>query len=150
MEIYSYSKKAVVEQYLFSVALVVAAILVGHFLLGVIAVMIALLFVKDGLRLQNETVEINEEGLKIYKKDQVVKSLLWQDMTYIVVKGRKWLVMSDGEKKYTLTHQLEDLHIVAKKIIDFNRKNKKLFVDPTMNDVFHVGVKLNEHNNIVK
>ena len=112
--------------------------LVGNWLLGAIAGLIAILFVKDALRLQRESVEIAEDGLRIYSKEKVVKELLWRDMEYIVVKGKKWLVMSDGEQKYTLTNQLEDLHVIAKQIIDYNRNNKKLFVDPTMNDVFQV------------
>jgi len=124
--------------------------LVGNWLLGAIAGLIAILFVKDALRLQRESVEIAEDGLRIYSKEKVVKELLWRDMEYIVVKGKKWLVMSDGEQKYTLTNQLEDLHVIAKQIIDYNRNNKKLFVDPTMNDVFQVGVKLNGENNIIK
>ena len=148
--IYKYSSKAIRNQYLFSVLLIAATLVVGNLLLGIIATIIAVLFVKDAIKLQTETVEIAEDGLRIYRKDKVVRELLWQDMEYIVVKGRKWLVMFDGQRKLTLTDQLEDLHVVAKQIIDYNRKNKKLFVDPTINDVFQVGVKLNGNNNIIK
>lgn len=148
--IYKYSKKAIRNQYLFSATLIIATLLVGNWLLGVVAAGIAILFVRDALRLQNESIEITEKGMRIYKKDKVSKELLWPDMEYIVVKGKKWLVMSDGIQKYTLTDQLDGLHKIAKEIIDFNRKNKTLFVDPTINDVFHVGVKLNGDNNIIK
>lgn len=126
-----------------------AALVVGNWLLGIIATIIAVLFVKDAIKLQTETVEIAEDGLRVYRKDKLVREILWQDMEYIVVKGKKWLVMFDGQRKLTLTDQLEDLHVVAKEIIDFNRKNKKLFVDPTINEVFQVGVKLNGNNNII-
>jgi hypothetical protein len=143
-------KKEIQKQYMFSAVLMIAVLLVGNWLLGGVAAAIAILFVRDAIRLQNESVEINESGMKIYKKDKIAKELLWQDMEYIVVKGKKWLVMSDGTKKFTLTDQLEDLHKVAKEIIDYNRNNKTLFVDPTMNDVFHVGVKLNGENHIIK
>lgn len=147
--IYKYSNKAIRNQYLFSVLLVMAALVVGNWLLGIIATIIAVLFVKDAIKLQTETVEIAEDGLRVYRKDKLVREILWQDMEYIVVKGKKWLVMFDGQRKLTLTDQLEDLHVVAKEIIDFNRKNKKLFVDPTINEVFQVGVKLNGNNNII-
>lgn len=148
--IYKYSSKEVRKQYLFSATLIIAVLLVGNLLLGAVAALIAVLFIKDALRLQNESVEILEDRLRIYRKDSISKELLWSDMEYIVVKGKKWLVMSDGERKITLTDQLDDLHIIAKEIIDYNRKNKTLFVDPTINDVFHVGVKLNGENNIIK
>lgn len=126
-----------------------AALVVGNWLLGIVVTIIAVLFVKDAIKLQTETVEIAEDGLRVYRKDRVVREILWQDMEYIVVKGKKWLVMFDGERKLTLTDQLEDLHVLAKEIIDYNRKNKKLFVDPTINEVFQVGVKLNGNNNII-
>lgn len=148
--IYKYSSKAIRNQYLFSATLIIAVLLVGNLLLGAVAAIVAIMFVRDALRLQNESVEILEDRLRIHHKDKVSKELLWQDMEYIVVKGKKWLVMSDGERKITLTDQLDELHIIAKQIIDFNRTNKKLFVDPTLNDVFHVGVKLNGDNNIIK
>lgn len=124
--------------------------IVRNWLLGAVSILIAIMFLRDALRLSKETVEIAEDGLKIYRKDEIVKELRWTDMEYIVVKGKKWLVLSDGDSKITLTDQLESLHVVAKQIIDYNRKNKKLFVDPTINDVFHVGVKLNGNNNIIK
>ncbi len=148
--IYKYASKEIRKQYLFSATLMIAVLLVGNYLLGGVAAAIAIMFVRDALRLQKESVEIAEDGLRIYHKDKMVKELLWIDMEYIVVKGKKWLVMSDGERKITLTDQLEELHVIAKQIIDFNRTNKKLFVDPTMNDVFHVGVKLNGENHIIK
>jgi len=148
--IYKYASKEIRKQYLFSATLMIAVLLVGNYLLGGVAAVIAIMFVRDALRLQKESVEIAEDGLRIYRKDKMVKELLWIDMEYIVVKGKKWLVMSDGERKITLTDQLEELHVIAKQIIDFNRTNKKLFVDPTMNDVFHVGVKLNGENHIIK
>lgn len=124
--------------------------IVRNWILGAVSILIAIMFLRDALRLSKETVEIAEDGLKIYRKDEIVKELRWTDMEYIVVKGKKWLVLSDGDSKITLTDQLESLHVVAKQIIDYNRKNKKLFVDPTINDVFHVGVKLNGNNNIIK
>lgn len=148
--IYKYSSKAIRNQYLFSGTLIVAVLLVGNLLLGAIAGLISIMFIRDALRLQNESVEILEDRLRIYHKGKVSKELLWMDMEYIVVKGKKWLVISDGQRKITLTDQLDDLHVIAKQIIDFNRSNKKLFVDPTLNDVFHVGVKLNGDNNIIK
>ncbi|MBN2899551.1 MAG: hypothetical protein JXO44_12325 [Clostridia bacterium] len=148
--IYKYSSKAIRNQYLFSALLVIATLLVRNWLLGAVAVIVAVLFVKDALKLQRESVEIAEDGLRIYRNEKLVRELLWINMEYIVVKGKKWLVMFDGERKLTLTDQLEDLHVVAKKIIDYNRSNKSLFVDPTINDVFQVGVKLNGENHIIK
>lgn len=150
MVIYKYMKKEIQKQYIFSALLIIAVLLVGNWLLGGVVVTIAILLVKDAIRLKNESVEINAKGMKIYKKDILDQELLWQDMTYIVVKGKKWLVLSDGVRKFKLTDQLQDLHKAAKEIIDYNRTNKTLFVDPTINEVFHVGVKLNSENHIIK
>ncbi len=130
--------------------LIIAVLIVGNLLLGGVAAIIAIMFLRDALRIQSESIEVLEDRLRVYHKEKISKELLWNDMEYIVVKGKKWLVLSDGEMKITLTDQLDELHVIAKQIIDYNRKNKTLFVDPTLNEVFHVGVKLNGENNIIK
>ncbi len=147
--VFKYSKKAINKQYFFIVLLLILPVVIQDYLVILFSAIVAVILTKDVIKIRIETIHIDKNSIKIYHSSNMVREILFTDLEYIVVKGKKWLVLHDGKKKLTITDQLEDLHILAKKIIDYNRKNKKLFVDPTITEVFQVRVKLNSENHII-
>jgi len=152
VHIYKHSEKAIRKQFMYSGFLILPCILSRSILFSGIIVVVAILFIRDAIKMKNTEIKLDDEGIYIYIKGNIGKKIIWKEMTYVVVKSKKWLILSDDKIKITLTDSIEDLRGLASEIINYNRKNKKLFVDPSVPKIFGVDVKLKNHagGNIVQ
>lgn len=129
-------------------ALLVAGILVNVWMVRLILIAIAIMFMRDTYRKQYTAYKLDEEGIEVLYRGNRKDYIPWKELEYVITKNGKWLVVSDGNKKITLTDGIENLPQLACDVIDYNRKNKNLIVDPNVPRCFPVDIKVNDRFNI--
>ena len=152
VHIYKHSEKAIRKQFMYSGFLIFPCILSKSLFFSSIIVIVAILFIRDAIKMKKTEIKLDDEGISLYVKDELRKKIIWKDMVYVVVKSKKWLVLGDDNTKITLTDSIEDLRTLAVDVINYNRKNKKLFVDPSVREIFGINIELKNHDggNIVQ
>lgn len=147
---YQYSLKGKIISVLSVVILIALFFIVKHIVFKTLFMLFALLMVKDAISVMTFSYHVTDQGL--YRQDVFGKRQVcnWHDLEYITItkKNKKWIALVSNDRiKYIKDHIL-NRDMLLKEMIGYAKKNKELAIHDTINEVYQLGLNLNDQGKI--
>jgi len=129
---YKYTKKTLLLDFTYAAILFALAIFINvHVMYRAGIGFVGLLILRDSLKEIHTSFDLEKDRLLIKRKGLVVKEVAFKSILYVTITRRHkhWVVLANDEGiLYTIKPKIENYEDLVARLLDFNKKNKKLEV----------------------
>lgn len=147
---YQYSLKGKLISVITVILLLGLFLFVNHVVFKMIFILFAILMTKDVISVFTFSYHVTDQGL--YRQDVFGKGQVcnWHDLEYITItnKNKKWVALVTGDRISYIKNHILNRELLLKEMIGYAKKNKDLAIHDKINEVYQLGLNLNDQGKI--